>query len=103
MKSSINFKSFRSHVIERELAYFTIVNFLREDGHLMRMQSTAFAERMSEIFGFTIGTARKHVSRAVKLGLLKRTYYLGTYWIELRIYNPVKPDSENRNDETVLA
>ena len=102
MKSSFNFKSFRSYVIERVLAYLTIVNFLREDHQLIRMQSTAFAERMSQIFGFSIGTARKHVSRAVKLGLLKRTYCLGTYWIELCIYNPVKPDSENRNDETVL-
>ncbi len=102
MNSSVNFKNFSSYVIERELAFLTIVDFLHEDGYLMRMQSTAFAERMSQIFGFSIGTARKHVSRAVKLGLLKRTCYLGSYWIELRIYNPVKPDSENRNDETVL-
>ena len=102
MKSTINFKWLRRHIIERELAYLTVVNFLSEDGQLKRMQSTAFAERMSKSFGFTIGTARKHVSLAVKLGILKRSYSLGDYWIELFIYNPAEQDSENRIDETVL-
>lgn len=94
-------KWFVRYNIEKNLARITIADFLAQDSLLMRVQSTTFAERMSDIFGYRLSTARKHVSQAVKMGILKRWHHDGQYWIELML---VKPEDTIHKaiDETVL-
>ena len=79
--------------IEKNLARITIASLLNDDALLKRVQSTHFAQRMSEIFGYKLSTARRHVSRAVKMGILKRAHFAGDYWIELITNKPERKQS----------
>ena len=74
--------------IEKNLARITIAHILLQDAQLMRVSSTDFAQNMCDIFGYRLATARKHVTRAVKMGILKRQRFAGTNWIELLINKP---------------
>lgn len=99
---SVKSKWYMRYNVEKNLARITIAHFLMRDAQLMRVSSTAFAERMSDIFGYRLSTARHHVSRAVKMGILKRQRFAGTNWIELMILKPEQestPPRDSRLDE----
>ncbi len=73
--------------IEKNFCRLTVAD-LRKDPNFENatdVDTTIFANRMARLMGIAIGTAKKHIQKAVKMGIINRQYINGSFVIELAI------------------